>query len=242
MWLTVLVLALVATADPVRIGVSVVLSSRPKAFGPLAAFWLGGMTVSILIAGGVLFGLRDFALGLMRRVQVATATPTAGHIQIAMGALALLIGAVAVGLSPQQRARLRMPGTQPLPGRSPMAATSTVSRLSVRAQDALRAHPLGVSFALGFGMLVDFRFLAALAAILASGAAVGQQVGAAGVYALIALAFVEVPLVSQFAAPAMTDRVMAAVNLWVKARRQQVFATVIGLLGVFLMSRGLGHI
>ena len=242
MWLTVLVLSLVATADPVRIGVSVALTSRPRALGALISFWLGGMLISIVIAAGVLFGVRDSALAAMHRVQVATASSTAGHIQIAMGVLALLIAAVAVGLWPGNR--LGMPGAQTsaLPGRTPIMLKSTVSRLSVRAHDALQAKPLGVAFALGFGMLVDFRFLAALAAILASGVAVGQQIGAAGLYALIALAFVEVPLVSQLLAPAKTDQVMSAVNRWVKARRQQVFALVVGLLGAFLMTRGLGHV
>ncbi len=239
MWLTVLVLAIVATADPVRIGVSVALSSRPRALGPLVAFWLGGITVSAGIAAGVLFGVRDFALAAMHRVQLATATPTAGHIQIAMGVVALLIAGVAVGIVPRQRTRLGMPDVHASPLQ--LRTSATISRLSTRAQHALQARPLGVSFALGVGMLVDFRFVAALTAILASGVAMGTQISAAGLYTLIALTFVELPLVSQLAAPAMTDRVMCAVNRWAKARRQQVFALVIGLLGVFLMTRGIGH-
>jgi hypothetical protein len=239
MWCTVLVLALVATADPVRIGVSVLLASRPRAAGPLVAFWLGGMAVSVALATGVLFGVRDSTVTVMRRVQAATATATAGHIQIGMGFVALLLAGVAVGLSPRQRARLGMPRVTQPGTRSLLQ--STVSRLSLRAQGALQARPLGVAFVLGFAMLVDFRFLAALAAILASGAALGTQISAAGVYTLVALTFVELPLVSQLVAPAKTDRVMAAVNQWAKARRQHVFAFVIALLGAFLMSRGIGH-
>lgn len=241
MWWTVLVLALVATADPVRIGVGVLLASRPRAAGPLIAFWLGGLAVSVALATGVLFGFRDSALALMHRVQAATASATAGHIQLVMGALALLVAAVAVGLSPRQRERLGMPVAPAgrLPARTPIA--STVSRLSLRAQDALQARPLGVAFALGVGMLVDFRFLAALAAILASGAAVETQIGAAGVYTLVALTFVELPLVSRLAAPTKTDQVMSAVSRWAKARRQHVFAFVVALVGAFLMSRGIGR-
>lgn len=239
MWLTVLVLALVATADPVRIGVGVALSSRPRALGPLVAFWLGGIAVSAVMAAGVLFGVRDFALAAMHRVQHATATPTAGHVQIAMGALALLIAGAAAGILPRHRGRLGVPEAQP--SALQLRTSATVSRMSTRARDALQARPLGVSFALGVGMLVDFRFMAALTAILASGAATETQISAAGLYTLIALIFVELPLVSQLAAPAMTDRVMSAVNRWAKARRQHVFAFVIGLLGVFLMMRGIGH-
>ncbi|BCI87063.1 hypothetical protein NIIDMKKI_22690 [Mycobacterium kansasii] len=99
MWGTVLVLGLVATADPVRIGISVLLSSQPRAVGQLVAFWLGGIFTSVALATGVLFGLRGFALDVMHRVEVATASSTAGHIQIAMGVTALLIAALAIRLS-----------------------------------------------------------------------------------------------------------------------------------------------
>lgn len=239
MWSTVLVLALVATADPVRIGMSVLLSSRPRAAGLLVAFWLGGIAMSVALAAGVLFGLRDFALSVMHRVEIATASAAAGRIQIAMGVLALLIAAFAVGLSPRHRARLGVPGVNT--SHLQMRAPTVISRLSTHAQEALRATPLRVAFILGFGMLADFRFLAALAAILASGAAVHTQVSAAGVYTLVALAFIELPLVSQLAAPARTGQVMAAVHAVVKAHRQQAFAVVIAVLGVFLMTSGLGH-
>ena len=42
MWCTVLLLALVATVDPVRLGTSVVLHSRPRPVRHLVTFWLGG--------------------------------------------------------------------------------------------------------------------------------------------------------------------------------------------------------
>lgn len=239
MWLTVLVLALVATADPLRIGVSVALSSRSRALGPLAAFWLGGVAVSALMAAGVFFVLRDFVLTTMHRVQLATATPTAGHVQIAMGVVALLVAAAAVGLLP--RRRIGPGGPEAHASQLQLRTSATLSRVSARAQDALQARPVGVAFALGVGMLVDFRFLAALTAILASGVTLGTQISAAGLYTLIALSFVELPLVSRLTAPAATDRVMSAVNNWATARRQQVFAFVIGLLGILLMTRGIGH-
>ncbi|MBX9978736.1 MULTISPECIES: GAP family protein [Mycobacterium] len=238
MWLTVLVLACVATADPLRIGVGVALSSRRQAVGPLAAFWLGGMAVSAVLAAVVLFGVRDTALATMHRMQVATASATAGHIQIGMGVVALLIAGA--GVAPRQRSRL---GISDSHGSALQLRTAaTMSRLSHRAQDALQARPIRMSFTLGVGMLVDFRYLGALTAIVTSGVAMGTQISAAGAYSLIALAFVELPLVSRLAAPAKTDRMMSAVNKWAKARRQQVFALVIGVLGVFLMTRGLDHI
>lgn len=238
MWLTVLVLACVATADPVRLGVGVALSSRRHAVGPLAAFWLGGMAVSAVLAAVVLFGVRDTALATVHRMQVATATPTAGHIQIAMGVVALLIAGT--GIAARRRPRLGIPDSHGSALQSWTAAT--ISRLSHRAQDALQARPIRMSFALGVGMLVDFRFLAALTAIVTSGVATKTQITAAGAYSLIALAFIELPLVSRLAAPAQTDRVMFAVNQWAQTRRQQIFALLVGVLGAFLMTRGIAHI
>ncbi|WP_188113124.1 GAP family protein [Mycobacterium simiae] len=239
MWGTVLVLALVATADPVRIGISVLLSSRPHAAGPLVAFWLGGVATSVALAVGVLFGLRHFALETMHRVERATASPTAGQIQIAMGVLALLIAGFAGGISPRQRNRLSMPGASP--SQLQVLTSNTISRVSTRAQFALQARPLQVAFLLGVGMLVDLRFLVALTAILTSGAAAGTQISAAGVYTVVALAFIELPLASQLAAPAKTGQMMSAVQGWAKARRQQIFALVIAMLGLFLMTNGMGH-
>jgi hypothetical protein len=69
MWCTVLVLAFVATVDPVRLGASVLLYSRPRPVPHLVAFWLGGLTTSAVLALGVLFGLRDVALGTNHPVQ-----------------------------------------------------------------------------------------------------------------------------------------------------------------------------
>ncbi|WP_205873731.1 GAP family protein [Mycobacterium camsae] len=237
MWLTVLVLACVATADPVRIGVSLALSSRRRAVGPLVAFWLGGMAVSAVLAAMVLFAVRDLTIAAVSRVQLAAATPAAGHIEIAIGVVVLLIAGVGVGIAPRP---CRSPDSHPWALQ--LRTSATISRFSERARAALQARPLRMSFALGVGMMVDFRFLAALTAILTSGVTIRTQVGAAGLYTLIALAFVEFPLVSRLAAPARTDRVMCAVNQWSKARRHQVLALVIGVLGVFLVSRGIGHV
>jgi len=231
MWCTVLLLALVATVDPVRLGTSVVLYSRPRPVRHLVTFWLGGLTISAVVALSVLFGVRDFALRTVHRVQLAAASSTAGDIQIAAGALVLLIAAVAAGFLPRQRTRLVMP---------PVTSTA-VSRLSMRVHDALRAGPLWVPFVLGAGLLMDFRYLAALTAILASGVATGTQVSAAALYTVVTLAFIEIPLASQLAAPELTGQVMSQVHGWVKARRQQVSVLVIALLGVFLMTRGMGH-
>lgn len=247
MWGTVLMLALVATADPVRLGISVLLSARPRPVRHLVACWLGGVTVSVGMALGVLFVLRDFALGVVHSVESATANSTAGHVQIAMGVMALMIAAFAVGLSPRLRTRVtsRVAPRVALPGANPshlQVLTSTAfSRLSTHASGALQANPLRTAFIVGVGLATDLRYLAALTTIVASGAAAGTQVTAAGLYSVVSLGFVEIPLISQLTAPAKTCQAVAAVHGWVKARRQQVFGFVIAMLGVVLMTNGMGY-
>jgi len=239
MWGTVLALALFAGADPVRIGIAVLLFARQRPVLHLVALCLGGMAVGVVLALGVLFGLHDIALGVMRRVQLATTSSTAGHIQIAMGVLALVIAAsIAVGFSVRQRTPVAAPADDP----SYEVGPAPFARLSTRTLDALQAGPPWVTFLVGVVISFDFRYLGALTAILASGAALGTQLNAAAVYTVVALAFVEIPLASQLAAPARTRAVMTQVHDWVKARRRAVLGVVVAVLGVCLMTSGMGYV
>ncbi|MCV7093151.1 GAP family protein [Mycobacterium interjectum] len=237
MWGTVLALALVAGVDPGRIGIAVLLFSRRRPVLHLVALWLGGIAVGVVLALGALVGLHDVVLGVMDRVELATSTTTAGRIQIAMGVFALLVAAlIAIGFS------LRQPAAMPSGGPPSPAAPTAFSRLSTRAIEALRAGPPWITFLVGVGITTDFRYLAALTVILASGAALGTQVSAAAAYTLVGLAFAEIPLVCQVAAPARTGAVMARVHDWVQARRRAVLGLVVAALGVFLMTTGMGHV
>jgi hypothetical protein len=238
MWVTVLALALVATADPVRIGIAVVLFARQRPVLHLVALWLGGMAVGVLLALGVLFGLHDVALGVMHRVELATTSSTAGHIQIAMGVLALLVAAlIAVGFSVRNRTRV----VTVADAGSDQGPTA-FSRLSTRALGALQAGSPWTTFLIGVGISTDFRYLAALTAILASGAAVGTQVSAAAVYTVVGFAFAEIPLVSQLASPARTRAVMSYVHDWVRARSRAVLGVVVAVLGICLVTTGMAHV
>ena len=72
----VLVLSLLVALDPVRIGITALLISRPRPMLNLFAFWLGGMAAGIAAALVVLLFLRDFAISLMREVDSASSSPT----------------------------------------------------------------------------------------------------------------------------------------------------------------------
>ncbi|OBI67337.1 GAP family protein [Mycobacterium sp. E796] len=237
MWGTVLALALVAGVDPGRLGVALLLCSRRQPVLHLFALWLGGLVVGVVLALGALVGLHDVVLGVMDRVELATSSSTAGRIQIAMGVLALLIAAsIAIGVS------VRRPVAVPAGTPFDQAEPTAFSRISARALQALRAGPPWITFLVGVGLTTDFRYLAALTVILASGAALGAQVSAAAAYTLVGLAFAEIPLICHLAAPARTGAMMSRVHDWVQARRRAVLGIVVAVLGVFLMTTGLGHV
>jgi hypothetical protein len=237
MWGTVLALALVAGVDPGRIGIALLLFSRRRPVLHLVALWLGGVAVGVVLALGALVGLHDVVLGVMDRVEIATSSSTAGQIQIAMGVLALLLAAaIAVGFS------LRRPVAVPAGAPVNEAEPTAISRLSTRALQALQAGPPWITFLVGVGITTDFRYLAALTVILASGAALGTQVSAAAAYTLVGLAFAEVPLICHLAAPERTGAMMSRVHDWVQARRRAVLGIVVAALGVFLMTTGMGHV
>ena len=205
----------------------------------LVALWLGGMAMGVVVALAVLFGLHDPVLAVIHRVQLAASSSTVGHIQIVMGALALVVAApIAVGFSARRRTPMAMPGDGP----SRQASPTTFSRLSTRALDALQAGPPWISFLVGVGITTDLRYLAALTAILASGTALSTQFSAAAMYTVVALAYAEIPIAGHVAAPARTRAVMSHVHDWIMARRRGMLGAIVAVLGVFLVTTGMGHV
>lgn len=239
MWGTVLTLALVSAADPVRIGIAVLLFSRQRPGLHLLALWLGGMAAGVAVGLGVLFGVHGLMPEVVRRVQFAATSSTAAFFQIAIGVLALVVAAsVTIGFPAGQRTHVAMSGDDPPRQGEPTG----FSRFLTRALAALRSGPPWTTFLLGVVISTDFRYLIVLSAILAAGVAVADQVSAAAVYTVVALAFVEIPLVSQVAVPGRTRAVMSEVHDWVSAHRRRVFGAIVAVLGVFLMAAGISHV
>src|SRR6201996_88065 len=91
MWSAVLGLSLIAAIDPIRIGIVVLLISRPRPMVSLLAFWLGGMAAGNAAALVLVGYLRDLTLSVMRGLLSATGSPAAAHVRVAIGVLVLLI-------------------------------------------------------------------------------------------------------------------------------------------------------
>ena len=238
---TVLVLALFAAIDPVRLGIAALLVSRPRPMRNLLAYWFGAMATGITAVVGLLILLDDFAPTFMQSVSAALSSSTARQAQIAIGLFALPVAAlIAVGFS-ARRAQVPMgdgdPSAQVLPQRKPNA----LARLFGRLQGLLEGGPLWVAFVVGLGHGPPAEaYPVVLAVITASGSAIGTRVSATIIFMVGLLAVVEIPLVSSLAAPARTQVVMLQLHDWVRTRRRRIFATMLAAVGVMLVATGVG--
>src|SRR6476469_3838624 len=107
---------------------------------------------------------------------------------------------------------------------------------------AIQGQPLWGAFVAGAWLATPLQFVAALTAILASGASAGTQVVALVVYHVVALAFAEIPLVSALVAPDRTQAVMLRVHDWVLPRRRQLIAVIIAVVAALLVVNGIGSL
>ncbi len=112
-----------------RLGIALLLISRPRPMRNPLAHWLGGMATGITAALGLLTLPRDVAPMIFQHMTAAAASSTARHIQIASGLIALSIAAlIPVGLSARQRAQLAMCGGGPSAAVLPPSTPTAVSR------------------------------------------------------------------------------------------------------------------
>jgi hypothetical protein len=236
---TVLVLALMMATDPVRLGVTLLLISRPRPILNLLAYWLGAMLVGVTAAVVVLTMMRDFAPTLLQNLSSLAATPVVRHAQIAFGVLALLLAALTTAGLPA-RQRLRVPVSV---GGDPSALllqpTTGISQLLGRAQRVLEGESLWVALAAGIGTgPAPLEYLVALTAILAMGGAIGTQISAAVVFNVVMLAVCEITLVSYLATPTRTLAIIDQLNSWVRAHRRRILSLMVGVAGVCLVVTG----
>jgi Sap, sulfolipid-1-addressing protein len=267
MWGSVVVLALPIALDPVRLGVNLLLVSRPRPAQNLLVYWAGCVLASVLLLLVPILVLHftptfsSFVHDLAN--PATTASSTVRQAQIVMGVLALSVAAL---LAARRWRRQRAPLPSGDTGTSTLLADhdapnpisrlltrgdagqqpdgrfgSGARRLLGRAQDAWESGALWVAFVIGFWAgpnpsLVIF----ALTTILTSGAAIGMQIAVAAAFVVETLAVVEIVLVSNLVSPAKTQAFLRVLHDWVRARRRQVLAAMLALIGVALVAQGTG--
>jgi Sap, sulfolipid-1-addressing protein len=241
MWSAVLALSLIAAIDPIRIGIVVLLISRPRPMISLLAFWLGGMVAGIAAALVLVVYLRDLTLSIMRALLSAIGSPVAAHVRVAIGVLVLLIaGLIAARFRVGQHAQVRRTGGEGSVLTLEPDTRNGSGRLSIRRQ--LEEGSLAVAFIAGVGWATPpVEYLAAIIAILASGTAAAAQVSAAVLFTVVAFTVAEIPLVSYLAMPEKTVAVVLRLHDWIRARRQAILAVFVCTFGVLLVVSGMGN-
>ena len=243
MWGTVLVFALIAATEPARMGIAAFLVSCPRPMLHLLAYWLGLMASGVGGALVALFLLRDFTAPVIRVVASAFTNPVVPFIQIALGVVAF---ATAVTLA------VRSPARQPAPvsvsGGEPSAtvalepkAPTVFSRLSW--SSLFENKSAGMAFVAGLCTSTQLvEYWGAIMVIMASEAAAATQVGAVVMWALVAYAVIEIPLISHVVSPTKTQLIVERLHTWMRANRRPVFAFLLGAVGVFMVANGVGAV
>jgi hypothetical protein len=217
MLISLLVMACAVCVEPFRVGMTVLMLNRPRPKLQLLAFLAGGFTMGITVGLVVLFVFRRRLLG--------STYFTLPRVQILIGVLALVAAAVLAA--------------QSFSGASPSRFDSRTGHLATRAQRLLNRRSLWVAGIAGLGIaLPSVDYLAALAVILASGAAAMTQVGALLIFNIVAFALVEIPLLAYLLAPEATRTSMAALHDWIRSRRRVEVATLLAVVGSVLVAVG----
>lgn len=236
-------MALAVSLEPFRIGMTVLMLNRPRPLLQLCAFLGGGFAMGFTVGLIVIF--------VFRRRLVTSTHLTLPTVQVLIGGLAVAVAAVlAVRVAVDHRRRRRPePTPENTPRTSPETSpeTSTVAkretpvqRLQKWLRQLLTGRQLWVAALAGLGIaLPSVDYLAALAVILASGAAAANQVGALVLYNVVAFALVEISLLAYLLAPAATRRSLGALNSWVGARRRVEVVGLLLVVGIVLIVVGL---
>lgn len=247
-----MVLALPIALDPVRLGVNLLLISRPRPARNMFAYWVGCISASFLLLLVPLLVLhftpmfKSFVDDLANPDTGASATVR--HIEIAVGVLILIIAALtAVRLRIRQRSHVHADVGSPVSrllnrGKdAPAEGASVMQRLLRRAHSAWDSGALWVAVAIGFWAgpnpsLVTF----SLATILASGAGLAAQIGAAVAFVIVSLAVVEIVLICNLMAPDRTEAALRRVHDWVADHRGPIVGAILTLVGAAFVAQGAG--
>ncbi len=269
MWGSVLVLALLAAFNPVRLAIVLLLISRPRPVKNLLAYWAGSLTGCVWAVLVPLTVLHATPMFESVADHLATSS-TVQHIRIGMGVFALLIGVVMTVQSltrRRQRAHLATPtadtSTVALAPKKPTAISrllgtahdgpkedvseegkSAVRRLLGRVLKVWENGSLWVSLVIGFLMAAPepdvLVFL--LAVVVASGAPVGTQVGAAILFAVVMLVLIEIILVSYLVTPSKTQAKVHQLHDWSLNHRRKIVITACWVGGVALVANGVASL
>jgi hypothetical protein len=269
MWGPLLVLALVITINPLRLGIILLVLSRPRPMQNLLAYWFGTLLsgFSYLLVPLFLLHSTPTSASIANGLTNSTASPVVQHVTIALGVVLL---AVAVLMTVRSLAGTPSRGRHAMPSRRRGGGASTqvhdpaalpiisrlmrpadevlpegasrVRRLLSRARDAWRNGSPWIALVIGLMVMPADGVLLALALIVASGAAIGMQLGAGITFVITVLAVEEVILISNLVAPEKTHAALQWLHDWAVAHHRKFMAAIMAVVGASLIVQGLGVI
>jgi Sap-like sulfolipid-1-addressing protein len=268
MWSSMALLALPIALDPVRLGLNLLLISRPRPAQNLLIYWVGCLTLGLLLLLVPILVLHftpTFSAFAHDLANPATpVSSTVHYLEIVAGVLVLSIAALmALRFFTRQRTQppaqsanttaLLVDSDPPNPisrllGRGKDAPAqdgsgSAVRRLVSRANVAWESGSLWVALAIGFFAAPNpSMVIFGLTTIPTSGAAIGMQIGAAIVFVVETLALVEIVLVGSLITPVKTQALLRLLHDWARAYRRQILVAMLALVGLALVAQGMGFI
>ncbi|BBY06273.1 GAP family protein [Mycobacterium noviomagense] len=267
MWSTLLALTLLAALNPVRLGVTLLVISRPRPVQNLLAYWVGCLIPSVpyvlvpLMLLHVTPMLKSFAEDLSKPTTAVGSTVR--HIQIGVGVFSLAVAAVLiVRFLVRPRAQLPTSGgdtsTMVLESDQPSAVArllgrardtqteggSAIRRLLRRVHKSWESGSLWLAFVIGigFGPPAPEEVLYVLAIVVAAGVGTGTQVSAAIVFVVGMLAAVEIALASYLVIPAKTQALVQRLHDWARTHRRKILVAMCIVAGVSLVANGMGSV
>ena len=200
---------------------TVLMVNRPRPGLQLLAFLAGGFAMGTTVGVIVLFVLRP-ALG--------SAHFTLPRVQIVVGAVVLANAAlVATGVVGGKRG-----------DGSAARADRIVGPLATGTRQLLNGRSLWAAGVAGLGIaLPSVDYVAALALIVASGAAAAIQFGALMLFNVVAFGLVEIPLLAYLVAPDRTRATLSALHDWLQSQGRRGVSALLAAIGCVLLGMGL---
>jgi hypothetical protein len=267
MWSLVVFAALATAINPVRLGVILLMISRPRPVQNLVVYWAGCLVIGIpaLVVPLLVINFTPAFKSQVDSLAAPGPNNTVRFIQLGVGALALAV-ALVIALRPLMRkrarparARHRADGAAAGFSTGPMAvdsdsAISTLPpstrvaavekdswwrRMVARGRRLWEGDSLWVALVMGLGTGPPADgMLIVLTAILSAGVALSTQLIAGTVYVLGTLAIAEIMLVSYLVTPAKTEVVIRWLHDWTRAHWRPLLVTIFGIVGILMLATG----
>lgn len=260
MWGSVLGLGILAALNPVRLGLALLMISRPRPGPSLLAYWIGGLTVCVpeLLLPLMLLNFTPMFGHIAHGSSSPSTGATLGKVQIGLGVIGLSVAAaMTVRFVTRQRVAQPSPDARSPAPSSASAAPIAMPRLLTRVQDVSsddgspvrrllgRIHDAWeggsswVAWVIGLISVPVDGVLFIVAIIMASGASLTAQFGAAIAFTVLMYAVVEVILVGYVVTPAKTQSLLRVLHDWVRTYHRQILVILFTVVGVSQLAQGL---